>query len=144
MQITQAGSADYATIRALLAEAGLPFTDLKDSGQVCFLMVRTHGGTASGIVGIEQYGSAGLLRSLVVSPAQRKQGLGAQLVASVETHARQNGVLALYLLTTTAERFFLQLGYSYMDRSCVPRDIGETGEFKTLCPSTAVCLHKRL
>lgn len=97
-----------------------------------------------GAVGIEVYGKCGLLRSLVVKADERKHGLGAQLTLNLESRARRQGIDTLYLLTTTAEKFFTAQGYQRFERTRVPEEISATAEFKLLCPSTAVCMYKQL
>lgn len=144
MHITHATPAYRDSIRALLMEARLPTGDLDEAKPLRFWVVRANDGRLSGVVGLEQYGHAGLLRSLAVSAALRKQGLGASLTTSLEQQAKGAGVEALYLLTMTAERFFRARGYQHADRAQVPREIGETREFKMLCPLSAACLWKKL
>ncbi len=128
-------------MRRLLEDTGLPTADLCGSHRVRFLAV----GSASaphGVVGLECFGTVGLLRSLAVPPASRGQGLGKALVAAVEHAAGQSGVRRLFLLTTTAQAFFAALGYVPTDRDQIPEAIRATAEFSTLCPSTAVVLVK--
>jgi amino-acid N-acetyltransferase len=97
-----------------------------------------------GIVGVQLYGANALLRSLVVSPAHRTQGLGQRLVEHAEHHARERGAAAVYLLTTTAEAFFLSLGYAQTPRDSAPTAIRSTPEFTGLCPASSAFLSKRL
>jgi amino-acid N-acetyltransferase len=86
----------------------------------------------------------GLLRSLAVAKAYRRQGLATQLVNKIEEYARSQKVATLYLLTLTAENFFSGRGYKKIDRKAAPAALQETTEFKSLCPQTAVCMKKRL
>ena len=64
-------------IRTLLAEAELPSEDFGQHLQH-FLVARKNGDLI-GAVGLEIYGAAGLLRSLVVATTYRGQGLGLKL-----------------------------------------------------------------
>jgi len=50
----------------------------------------------------------------------------------------------LYLLTTTAETFFVRCGYEVIDRAAVPEEIRATAEFRDLCPASSLCMKKRL
>lgn len=109
-----------------------------------FLIARDDDQEIIGAVGIEVYGKSGLLRSLVVKPDDRKRGVGAQLTLNLERLAKSQSVECLYLLTTTAEKFFATHGYHRFDRKRVPQDIAATTEFKLLCPSSAVCMCKQL
>jgi amino-acid N-acetyltransferase len=138
-----AHSTDEPAIKALLAESSLPTSDLAPGGLAHFLVCR-EAGRVVGVVGLEAAGDAALLRSLVVAPERRGSGIGRGLVRRAEAHARGLGVHALYLLTTTAERFFGARGYRPADRDSVPDAVRATAEFSTLCPSTAACMIKRL
>jgi amino-acid N-acetyltransferase len=127
----------------LLEGASLPTSDLSDANMQEFF----YAGPATapiGIVGIQFYGSDALLRSLVVSAAHRAQGLGQRLVEHAEQHARSHGVGTIYLLTTTAERFFLSRGYIVTPRDSAPPAIRATPEFANLCPASSAFLSKHL
>jgi amino-acid N-acetyltransferase len=97
-----------------------------------------------GVIGIEPYGNAALLRSLAVRDDLRARGLGSRLLAHAESQAAGLGVETLYLLTTTAERFFAARGYARTPRDSAPVAIRATREFSELCPSTSTCLSKRV
>jgi amino-acid N-acetyltransferase len=138
-----ATTADRAIVRSLLAEAGLPVADLDLAPEPTFWVVRD-AGRAIGAIGLERHGDVGLLRSLVVTAGRRRQGLGRTLVRTLEEHADATGVVQLVLLTETAETFFRRLGYAVIDRDIAPSAVAASAEFRTLCPSTAVCMTKRL
>jgi N-acetylglutamate synthase-like GNAT family acetyltransferase len=97
-----------------------------------------------GIVGFELCGPDALLRSLVVMPERRSLGIGAKLVAHAEREAYAQGVTAVYLLTTTAEAFFLRRGYVAAQRDLAPALIRSTKEFSSICPASSAFLTKRL
>ena len=86
------------------------------------------------MVGLELYGEVALLRSLAVASSRRGTGVGSGLVAHAERHARDQGVQSLYLLTTTAEQFFLRRGYARIPRDEAPTAIKGTKEFSGICP----------
>ncbi len=50
----------------------------------------------------------------------------------------------LILLTQTAAAFFARYGYQVIGRSEAPADVQGTEEFRSLCPSSAACMAKRL
>jgi amino-acid N-acetyltransferase len=62
----------------------------------------------------------------------------------IEAHARSEQILALYLLTTTADQFFKRLGYQKIGRDSVPAPVRKTAEFQSICPASAICLYKEL
>lgn len=134
---------DSAAIKQLLIAASLPVDDLTPASFERFLIARD-GAEIVGAVGIEAAGKVGLLRSLVVSAAQRQQGLGADLVGAAERLAAQAGIETLYLLTTTAERYFASRGYRSTPRSEAPAFIANSAQFSSLCPSTSAFMSKSL
>ena len=128
----------------LLSEAELITEDLTMEKLKDFLVAQRQDDIVIGVIGIEVKQDVGLLRSLVVHPHHRKCGLGKLLVNELESFAKEKGVNALYLLTTTAADFFLKLGYHVTLRESVPKNIADTEEFKSICPSSSVCLYKEL
>ena len=134
---------DVAAVRALLAAAGLPVADLTAASLADFWGCRA-GEELAGAIGLERYGAVALLRSLAVAPDWQGRGLGAALLAHAERAARQRGIAALYLLTTTAEAFFARHGYVRIPREAAPPVLQQTAEFAALCPASAVCLTKPL
>jgi len=97
-----------------------------------------------GAVGLQNAGGAGLLRSLVVLSSLHRQGRGAALVAAAERLAVGRGIDDMYLMTTTVPGFFALLDYLRVDRASAPPALQQTAQFATLCPASAVCMHKRL
>jgi len=134
---------DLPAIRALLAASGLPGEDLTPE-HLRYFWVRRDAVGITGVVGIEPHGSAALLRSLAVREDQRGRGQGNRLVAHAESEAGALGVKTIYLLTTTAERFFVARGYLATPRDSAPPAIRATREFSDLCPSTSACMSKRV
>ena len=139
---TFAKPSEEEAIRELLMDADLPAEDFARYLQH-FLIARQDD-TLVGVIGLEPYGKFGLLRSLVVPSPYRGQGLGRKLCERVFSYAREVGIKELYLLTTTAEKFFPKLGFDPIERENVPAPIQTTEEFSSICPSTAVCMIKKL
>ncbi|WP_344760887.1 arsenic resistance N-acetyltransferase ArsN2, partial [Luteimonas lutimaris] len=126
---------------ALLAANALPISDLQGNSIVA-LFGYVADNQLRGIVGLEMYGPAALLRSLAVQDTGRGVGLGAALVAHAEQFAAQQGVGTLYLLTTTATDFFERRGYSHVARDAAPASIAATSQFSDLCPSSSAFMAK--
>ncbi len=101
-------------------------------------------GSILGVIGLERFGGAALLRSLAVAPEHRKRGIGRELVAHLELEAKSEGIKQLVLLTETAEAFFRGLGYAVTDRSLVSDAVKQSVEFRSLCPVSAICMSKSL
>jgi amino-acid N-acetyltransferase len=93
-----------------------------------------------GAVGVEIYDGLGYLRRLVVQPEFRGKGIGGGLCSRAVAHAHLRNVNELFLLTTTAQRFFAKLGFQKVDRRFVPAPIKSSDDYRTLCPVTTVCM----
>lgn len=130
-------------VLALLEAEGLPASDLTESHLEHFFFIGTDG-APSALVGLEMYGDAALLRSLVVTAPARSRGLGSALLLHAEKYAAAHHLHALYLLTTTAETYFEHRGYRRIERSEAPPSIQATREFKSLCPSSSAFMIKQL
>lgn len=133
---------DVEAIVALLKTNNLPVSDL-GAGRRRFLVAHSDGKVV-GCVAVEIYGATGLLRSLAVNSDFRGKGIGQKLVAEAEIWSCDNGLKSLYLLTTTAAAFFPKMGWSNTDRKVVPESIAQSSEFASVCPTTAVCMMKKL
>jgi amino-acid N-acetyltransferase len=129
--------------KRLLVESGLPTADITATHLQHFFACSS-GPDLEGLVGLELYGEVALLRSLAVAPNQRGSGLGSRLVEHAERYARARGVKSLYLLTTTAEAFFLRRGYAQLGRENAPEPIRNTKEFGGICPLSSAFMVKNL
>ena len=127
----------------LLEAQGLPFSDITPEHLELFLYAGSEA-SPTGMVGVEIYGTVGLLRSLVVADDARTQGLGSALVQQAESYAAARQLSALYLLTTTADKFFERRGYQRIDRTQAPTAIHATVEFASLCPASSAFMIKQL
>jgi amino-acid N-acetyltransferase len=142
LMFVPASAADRPAIAALLVDCGLPADDIGD--HIGGLVTVQCDGKLIATVGLETYGEVGLLRSLSVTPAWRSNGVANELCRRIESRAREEGVVTLYLLTTTAERFFERRGWRRLDRSHAPKAIRATREFASLCPDSAIFMALRL
>jgi amino-acid N-acetyltransferase len=140
LQLTQA--ADLSVVERLLERNDLPAGDVRDKPDA--FVVATVDGRRVGVGGIEQYGTEGLLRSVVVDTAVRGEGYGAALCDALEQWARDDGIERLSLLTTTAAEFFERRGYERIERDAAPAAVRETTQFSDLCPASATLMVKRI
>lgn len=140
--IRSATAEDHPAIRALLEHEHLPVSDLDSSG--ARFLVACAGTQRLGAIALEVHGEAGLLRSLVVAGSWRGRGLARTLVKSLERQARAAGIRELWLLTESAAGLFARLDYRQSERTAAPAAVQASGEFRTLCPASARCLHKSL
>jgi amino-acid N-acetyltransferase len=132
-----------AAVKKLLSESGLPIEDITTQHLLHFFGCGS-GLELEGLVGLELYGDVALLRSLAVASSKRGTGVGSGLVAHAERHARDQGVQSLYLLTTTAEAFFMRRGYARVPREDAPAAIKTTSEFSGICPTSSAFMVKYL
>ena len=138
--VVPASAQDLVAIRALLERCGLPTSDL-DSARPEFAVIRQDGQVVAAGA-LQRFGSSALLRSVVVTPDRRGGGLGRSLVSELERLARAAHISQLFLLTQTAADFFAGQGYRVVERSSTPQDVQGSEEFRSLCPSSAICMAK--
>jgi len=130
-------------IKAALLKAKLPADDLGDA-RVLVWRFEAIEGTPVGFGGLEIFGRDALLRSLVTLPPLRQVGMGAAMVAMLETEARALKSHAIYLLTASGTDFVARLGYATCACSDVPQAVRSSRQFAELCPASAVAMVKRL
>ena len=141
--LRQATADDWPGIRALLTNNGLPVDDLGPDRLDGFL-VAEDGDVLAGLIGLQVFGTTGLLRSLVVAEAARRAGLGGKLVGALESAAETAGIRELWLLTIDADGFFERQGFEIVERTVAPDSIRGTEEFSGLCPESAFLMMKAL
>ena len=134
---------DEVPLAVLLQAADLSTEDITPEMLEHFLVAHV-GKNLVGCGGLDVQGEAGLLRSVAVDEAHRGMGLGKELVAAMEEHARKEGIQELYLLTVTAEDFFAGLGYRKLSREEAPAGIAGTAQFADLCPASSCFMVKRI
>jgi amino-acid N-acetyltransferase len=125
---------------ALLSAEKLPVADLPDTLDNFFVV--TENDEIAGVIGLEIYGSSGLLRSLAVSSSLRGKGIAAVLVDQLEAIAAEKGLEALYLLTETAKDYFEGKGYEHVARMDIPDEVKASSEFMHVCPESAIAMVK--
>lgn len=140
--IERATAGDLPGVEALLVGARLPLDGAADAFRTG--VVARDGERVVGCAAIEVYGDAALVRSVVVDEARRGQGLGGQLVSSVEALARDAGARDAYLLTETAEGWFPRFGYAPISRADAAPAIGTSVEFTTACTETCSAFRRSL
>lgn len=143
MKLDFARPDDESQVKQLLAECELPHEDITPAHLRHFWVLWDDSHLA-GVIGLEMLGRFALLRSLAVPVAYRGRGIASRLTLEAEEYAHSHGVEALYLLTTTADGFFARHGYQRIDRGTVPSSVRRTAEFQSICPSSAICMVKRL
>lgn len=129
---------DLAGVEALLVASHLPTAGAAEA--LCSFIVAENGSELVGVVGLELCGEHALLRSTAVDPRYRDRGLGRALVERIIAEAEARNIRALYLLTTTAERYFPSFGFVTTTRDSVPTPVRATAEFEGACPASATVM----
>ena len=109
---------DIPQIEALITAEGLPAYGLAEYLETFFVL--NEGERVVGCAGLEVYGGAALLRSVVVAPERRGRVDGRRLVEAALAEARRRDVRRVYLFTMHADGFFSRMGF---------REVG-LGEFE--------------
>jgi amino-acid N-acetyltransferase len=142
MRIRPATNTDLPAVERLLVESQLPTVGVEQI--IGDFLVAEENQDIVGVVGMEYCCNYGLLRSTAVSASWRSKGLGRQLVEQIIARAESRGTNALYLLTTTAERYFPSFGFTLTTRDRVPPEIQATEEFRGACPASAAVMSLEL
>jgi amino-acid N-acetyltransferase len=142
VRLREASAEDLQFILNLLKSNDLCFKDVPQ--KVDSLFVGYADSKIIGIAGVEVYGSVGLLRSVVIKEQFRRKGLGKALISGIVESAKLKGVKELYLLTTTAESYFAQMGFRKIKRCTAPAPIQNTDEFREMCSVTSILMRKKI
>jgi amino-acid N-acetyltransferase len=142
IQIIKATGDDRSFIMSLLQEENLPTEDLPPI--LDHFIVALEHGSVIGVIGLEQYGHYGLLRSMAVNKNYRNIGIASQLLKELEGVAFSMGLDCLFLLTETASAYFERKLYVQVKRDEVPLAVQRSSEFSTVCPLSAIIMKKRL
>lgn len=142
IRIDLANPGDIADVLGLLAEHHLPPDGLRE--HLANTLVARQDGQVVGSAALEIYADGALLRSVAVAPALQGQRLGRELTEAAIRLAEERRVPAIYLLTTTAERYFPKFGFERIERGDVPATVQASVEFTSACPASAAVMRKRL
>lgn len=132
---------NFSAALDLIKKNDLPADDISEQTK---LFVIEEKNAVIGTVGIEIYEKEALLRSLSVTEEKRSLGIGKELVDFIENFAVRQSVNSIYLLTTTADKFFHEKGYAIVGREHVPEIIRNSSEFSKFCPASAIVMKKQL
>lgn len=138
LEASAVGAAELPAMRAAIASAGLPAGDLAEPGLIRFASARE--GEILGYGGFEIYGADALLRSIVVEPNRRRDGVGRRIVEQLSSYAVRRGVTQVFLLTTDGRAYFETLGFSVVDRRHAPASIAGARQMVGLCPASATLM----
>jgi amino-acid N-acetyltransferase len=142
MAIARGTAKDLAEVLALLKQSKLPLAGIDQ--HISSTVVVRDDGKIVGCAAVEVYGSAGLLRSVAVAEERRGEGLGQRLTEAALELARERGVRDVYLLTTTAGKFFPRFGFVAIPRTEVDPALQASEELRGACPAGALAMRAHL
>lgn len=140
--IRPATAADGDRIEQLLGALQLPIEGI--APHLANFIVAERDGKLVGVIGLERYGEEALLRSAAVASDVQRLGIGKSLTEHVIGEAAASGIDTLFLLTTTAERFFAHYGFETVSRADVPAAVQRSIEFTSSCPASATAMRLSL
>ena len=140
--IDPATERDLPEIRAPLERLNLPIAGVDE--QLPTMLVARDINEIVGTAALELYADGALLRSVAVEPQRQGKHLGHQLTEAALQLAAAHGVSTVFLLTTTAARFFPRFGFEQIDSEQVPSSVRMSVEFQSACPASAIVMRKRL
>ena len=136
MLTRRAGPEDWPDIEALLLACHLPLDGARN--HLNLFQLAEEAGRVQGVAGLEVYGNAGLLRSVVTATDFRSQGMAASLIDALLQDASEYGLTSVSLLTTTARPYFERLGFEVQPRADAPPPLQASLEFQGACPESAI------
>jgi amino-acid N-acetyltransferase len=140
--IESATAIDLPQIHALLERLHLPLAGVDE--HLPTMLVAREAEQIIGTAALEMYADGALLRSVAVEPRQQGKQIGHQLTDAALQLAATQGAHAVFLLTTTAERFFPKFGFEPITRDQVPASVRASAEFQSACPASAIVMRKQL
>lgn len=142
IQFKKAQAFDFEVVVEILKSAGLPTEDIEPT--LPYFSIALADDKLVGVAGLEIYGTYGLLRSVAVLEDFRNFKIAHRLVNGILKEARLEGVKEVYLITTTAEKYFEKEGFEQVDRSVIPTEVAHSSQISSLCPSSAVVMKKKV
>ena len=127
---------DRAAVDVLLGAEGLPVEGLSTEDAV----VALRDGAVVGAVGLERFGASTMLRSLVVAPGARRNGIGRRLVIAALEVARWTGAAEIHLYTENTQSFFSGFGFQPVSGELIKTACAESQLVSGQCCTTATAM----
>ena len=126
---------DKEASERLLQAAGLTIEGLDHSFPDGYAVVENEEAVV-GIIGVESYGTDGLVRSLAVHPDWQGQRVGEALLRDRMAWSKAGEFESLYLITEVPA-YFARFGFRIIDRDVTPGGIKGSVEYTKVCPESA-------
>ena len=138
--IGPASGGDFDAIKRLLQGSLLPSRDVGEGRQR--FIVASEAGRIIGCAGLQVAGEDGLVRSMAVHWTRRNAGLGSRLHQRLLLEAVLAGVKTLWVVTTTAEDFFVRHGFAKVEAAAVPAALQASEEFTAFVPGGSAVMSR--
>jgi SAM-dependent methyltransferase/N-acetylglutamate synthase-like GNAT family acetyltransferase len=135
-QLRPAVASDRPAIDALLESVSLPTDGLRTEDAI----VALEGSDVVGVVALERFGDAAMLRSLAVREGHRRQGFGKRLVIAALEVARWAGALEVYLYTEDAQKLFGGFGFEPVSGELLKAATPDSSLVTGQCCTTATAM----
>ena len=142
VEIIEASGQNLESVYSFLKSVDLPLEGVADNFHNFFIAWERN--QIQGCAGVEIYEDVGLIRSVAVHPSFQGRGLGRKLVETILKFSFEKGLNKIYLLTETAEEFFLKLRFVVIHRDEADDRVKQSIEFTSVCPDSATCMVKFL
>ncbi|WP_227937029.1 hypothetical protein [Alkalihalobacillus deserti] len=127
--VRKAKDQDMLPIQRLVAKAGLRDEGIEQNIE-SFLVVEDQDQNLIGTVGIEQYETEGLLRSLVLDSPIWTAQLSLEFLQLTLKYAEEQDMETIYLCTKGTNALFHQLGFREIEKEEVPDPIKGSPHFR--------------
>ncbi|MFC0561082.1 hypothetical protein [Halalkalibacter alkalisediminis] len=127
--VRKAKEKDMLPIQRLVAKAGLRDEGIEQYIE-SFLVVEDEDQNLIGTVGVEQYETEGLLRSLVLDSPIWTAQLSLEFLQLTLKYAEEQNMETIYLCAKGTNALFHQLGFREIEKEEVPEQISRSPHFK--------------
>jgi N-acetylglutamate synthase-like GNAT family acetyltransferase/2-polyprenyl-3-methyl-5-hydroxy-6-metoxy-1,4-benzoquinol methylase len=137
--VTRAAAEDLEKVLHLLESVQLPTAGVAEHfGN--FFIAKDAEGRLAGAIGLERYGTVGILRSAVVAPRRQGSGIGSKLAKILVDFARAEGLKELVLFTHSAQGFLARFGFVPANREDYEKRLGDTTQWVCCASAEFMCL----
>ncbi len=112
---------DWPEVEALLSASSISVEGIHEH-ITQYIVSRDKAGVL-GCIGVDRYGTTGVLRVLAVAQRARSAGLGELLISAIVADVRLRGVESIVLQTTSAAGYFARLGFTPMNPADLPQSV---------------------
>lgn len=127
--VRRAEEKDLLRIQRLVAKAGLREKGIEQHVDR-FIVVANKDDQLIGTVGVEKYGTDGLLRSLVLDSVMWNEYLSLQFLEVVLQHTKEQQIDTVYLCTKGTNMLFHYLGFQKTNVENVPDHVKKSPHFQ--------------